>query len=52
MEAPGFIPGPTKMAGQEEEAAEQREKARSKEPATREEATVGMGELPEREEAK
>jgi hypothetical protein len=41
------------MTGREEEAAEQREKARQKKPVAsleREEAIVGMGELPERGE--
>ena len=43
------------MTGREEEAAEQREKARQKKPAAPtggDERIVGMGELPEREEAK
>ena len=43
------------MTGREEEAAEQREKAREKKPVARlerEEAIVGMGELPETEDAK
>ena len=43
------------MTGREEEAAEQREQARQKKPAAtseREETIVGIGELPEREDAK
>ena len=43
------------MTGREEEAAEQREKARQKKPAANaahQETIAGMGELPEREEAK
>ncbi len=43
------------MTGREEEAAEQREKARAKKPVARlerEPSIVGMGELPEREDAK
>ncbi len=43
------------ITGREQEAAEQREKARQKKPAVsleREPSIVGMGELPEREDAK